>query len=347
MSIISAMNKNFRKFLLSLFAIVIALSCVGCSKNKALTEPETQTPQTEEVEQAVPSKGVQAQKSTENKESTEAKNADEAANSTQDATSTQSASSELIVRFIDVGEGDSALLTCGGQSLLIDGGPAKASSKVYSVLKTLNLKSLTYIVATHTDADHIGGLSGALTYADVGTFYCSSTSSDTKTFKSLNERLTAKGKSITVPNAQDSFMLGDAKVTFVEPAGTTSKSDNNSSLVLRIQHGEKSFLFEGDAEKEEESEMVSSKENLDADVLKVAHHGSKSSSSTSFLQAVSPQTAVISVGSNSYGHPNSNVIQSLQNVGATVLRTDEQGTIVMKSDGKNISEYSTKGQVNE
>ena len=150
-----------------------------------------------------------------------------------------------------------------------------------------------------------------------------------------------------MPNVGDSFTLGSATVTFVGPVQQSEKSENNNSLVLRIDHGSQSFLFTGDAEKEAESAMVSKGANVKANVLKVAHHGSKSSSSASFLRAVSPQIAVISVGSNSYGHPTSKVIEALQKVGAQVLRTDEVGSIIMKSDGESITQSTTKGEINE
>ena len=322
-------NSHFQKLSRLVLALVLVFSLSACanqanSYDNGASEEET-------IQKAVPSAGVPAQKS-------QTQHSDDTNNSVDE---------QLVVRFIDVGEGDCALITCGGQSLLIDGGPAKSSSKVYSVLKTLNLSMLDYIVATHTDADHIGGISGALSYATCTRFFCSSNTSDTKTFTSMVSKLQQQGKNIEIPAVGDSFSLGVAKVTFVGPVQQFVNSDNNGSLVLRIDHGSKSFLFTGDAEEESENAMVSKGADIKADVLKVGHHGSSSSSSMSFLRAVSPEIAVISVGTNSYGHPTDQVLQSLQNIGANILRTDELGTIILKSDGSNITSSSTKGEVNE
>ena len=254
----------------------------------------------------------------------------------------------LTVRFIDVGQGDSALITCGTDSMIIDGGPKDSSEKVYSILSRLNLNKINYIVGTHTDSDHFSGLCAALSYATCDTFYCSEDACDTDTCTKVKSKLEAQGKSITIPNTGDSFKLGDATVTFIGPVKDFADDDNNGSLVLRIDHGSKSFLFMADAEKEAENAMIKAGSNVKADVLKVGHHGSKSSSTDKFLQAVNPSIAVISVGANNkYGHPSDRVLQSLQSLGVDILRTDELANIVLKSDGSNISVSSTKSDIVE
>lgn len=253
----------------------------------------------------------------------------------------------LIVRFIDVGQGDCALITCGGQSLLVDGGPSGASSKVYSILKRLEISNIDYVVATHPDADHIGGLSGALTASTCGAFFCSTQTSDTKTFESLLSRVERQGLSVQVPAAGDSFALGGATVTFVGPVEQDPDSENNNSLVLRVVFGSTSFLLTGDAEEEEEQSLVAAGVDLSADVLKVAHHGSSSSSTRSFLRRVNPTYAVISVGENSYGHPTESTINRLESVGAQILRTDESGSVIIASDGASILVTTTKGVIDE
>ena len=253
------------------------------------------------------------------------------------------AAGELVVRFLDVGQGDSALVTFGEQNLLIDGGPAKASQKLYAVLEDLGITHLDHVIATHPDEDHCGGLAGALQFATCGTFYCSVTEHDTDAFGNVVQRL--GGTPITVPAAGDSFALGPATVQFVGPVTPTDDA-NNGSLVCRLTYGTTSFLFTGDAEASSETQMTDSGADLHADVLKVGHHGSNTSSSTRFLNAVTPEYAVISVGKdNSYGHPTNETLLRLQAAGAQILRTDELGTITFISDGEQLSVTASTGKV--
>ena len=243
----------------------------------------------------------------------------------------------LTVTFLDVGQGDAAVLQCGGQSMMIDGGKAKASSYIYSWLKKNQISHLDVMVATHTDADHIGGLSGALNYAKVGTAYCPVTSGTTKTFQSFVKYLKKQGKSITVPEAGDEFSLGSARVRILGPTDPQAE-DNNSSIVLKVTFGDTSFLFTGDAERDEEQELLESGYDLESTVLKVGHHGSDTSTSYLFLRTVNPQYAVISVGAdNTYGHPTEAVLSRLRDADVKTYRTDLQGTITAVSDGKKVT----------
>ena len=243
----------------------------------------------------------------------------------------------LTVTFLDVGQGDAAILQCGGQSMMIDGGKAKASSYIYSWLKKNQISYLDVMVATHTDADHIGGLSGALNYAKVGTAYCPVTSGTTKTFQSFVKYLKKQGKSITVPKAGDEFSLGGAQVRILGPTDPQAEG-NNSSIVLKVTFGDTSFLFTGDAEREEEQELLESGYDLESTVLKVGHHGSDTSTSYLFLRTVNPQYAVISVGAdNTYGHPTEAVLSRLRDADVKTYRTDLQGTITAVSDGKKVT----------
>lgn len=243
----------------------------------------------------------------------------------------------LTVTFLDVGQGDAAVLQCGGQSMMIDGGKAKASSYIYSWLKKNQISHLDVMVATHTDADHIGGLPGALNYAKVGTAYCPVTSGTTKTFQSFVRYLKNQGKSITVPKAGDEFSLGGAQVRILGPTDPQAEG-NNSSIVLKVTFGDTSFLFTGDAEREEEQELLESGYDLESTVLKVGHHGSDTSTSYLFLRTVNPQYAVISVGAdNTYGHPTEAVLSRLRDADVKTCRTDLQGTITAVSDGKKVT----------
>ena len=246
------------------------------------------------------------------------------------------------IDFIDVGQGDSALIQCDGHYMLIDGGDASKSSLIYSYLKTRFIKNIDVMVATHADEDHIGGLSGALNYSNVGTALCPVTQNDTKAFSNFVKYLNAQGRAITVPRAGTSFSLGSATVYILGPISKGSES-NNDSIVLRIVYGYASFLFTGDAEIEEENEILNSGQTVQSSILKVGHHGSKSSTSDAFLRKVAPRYAVISVGSdNSYGHPTSEVLSRLRNAGIKVLRTDLQGDIICTSDGRSIDLYVQK-----
>lgn len=249
-------------------------------------------------------------------------------------------SSSFWVEFVDVGQGDSALIQCDGHYLMIDGGPSDASSIVYTILKNKGISYIDYMIATHPDADHIGGLSGALNYAKVGKCYSPVTSHDTKTFSSLLKYLGKQNVSLTVPKAGEAFNLGGALVELVGPIYSSSDTNNNS-IVVKITYGKNSFIFMGDAEEEEESSILAARKDLNCDVIKIGHHGSSSSTSNALLQKVNPTYAVISVGKNSYGHPTANTLNKLIKSDITIYRTDLQGDIICTSDGKSIS-FSTE-----
>ena len=205
--------------------------------------------------------------------------------------------SSFQIDFIDVGQGDAALVQCDGHYMLVDGGDSKQSSRIYSILKNRSVSYLDVMVATHPDADHIGGLSGALNYATVGVAYSPVTEHDTKTFQSFVKYLNKQGVSITVPKAGDTFKIGSATATVLGPR-TLSSESNNNSIVLRIVYGNTSFLLTGDAETDEENSILNSGQTVKSTVLKVAHHGSKYSSGYRFIREVAPQYAVISAGSD-------------------------------------------------
>lgn len=243
----------------------------------------------------------------------------------------------LTVTWLDVGQGDAAVIQCGGQSMLIDGGKPEKSSYIYAWLQQHGLSYLDVIVATHVDADHIGGLSGALNYASVGTAYCPVTTGTTETFQSFVKYLAQRGKQITVPTAGETFALGGAQVQILGPLHSAEDSNDNS-IVLKVSFGATSFLFTGDAERAEEQDLLNAGVNLQSTVLKVGHHGSDTSTSYPFLRAVAPQYAVISVGAgNSYGHPTEAVLSRLRDAGVTTFRTDLQGEITAVSDGQTVN----------
>lgn len=244
------------------------------------------------------------------------------------------------ITFFDVGEGDSTLVKCDGQIMLIDGGLPGSSSFLYSYLMQHGIDYLDYIVCTHAHEDHVGGLSGALNYASVGTVYAPVTEFDSRAFRSFVKYLGKQGKEITVPSAGDSFMLGSASVQIVGPVdmGMAAENVNNTSIVLHIVYGETSFLVTGDAEAIEEESILDAGYDIRSDVLRVGHHGSYTSTSDAFLEAVSPDYCVISVGKdNAYGHPHDVVLDRIGEFGAIIYRTDLDGYIACTSDGENVT----------
>lgn len=245
------------------------------------------------------------------------------------------------VHFIDVGQGDCSLILCDGKAMLIDGGEASESSKVYAYLKANGIDHLDYMVATHAHSDHIGGLSGALNYASVGTAFCSVTEYDSKTFSSMVKYLNNQGLKITVPNAGDTFMLGSATVQVLGPQKEYD-DPNDTSIVLKVIYGETSFLFTGDAERTAEADILDAGYDLSATVLKVGHHGSDTSTSYPFLREIMPEYAVIQVGKdNSYGHPTEDTLSRLRDADVKVYRNDLQGTVICTSDGESVT-FSTE-----
>ena len=237
------------------------------------------------------------------------------------------------IQFIDVGQADAALVFCEGETMLIDGGNTGDGDTIYSILKKHELTSLDYVVCTHAHEDHVGGLSSALTACTAETVLCPVKSYDSQVFRNFVKR----AGEITVPKAGDSFELGGARVEILS-CRPRAEETNDTSIVLKIIYGETSFLFTGDAEYETESLMLEEGCDLSATVLKVGHHGSSSSTSYRFLNAVMPQYAVISVGrDNSYGHPHDEVLSRLRDADVTVLRTDERGDIICESNGKTVT----------
>ena len=231
------------------------------------------------------------------------------------------------VYFIDVGQGDSSLIQCGDHFMLIDGGNRRRSDLIYSFLKERGISHLDYIVATHPDDDHIGGLAGALNYASVGVALSPVKDDDSESFRNFRKYLDRQGVEITVPKAGAQYLLGTSTITILGPTEITD-NDNNNSIVLKVEHGDYSFLFAGDAEKQEENKIISSRADLSSTVLKIGHHGSASSTSDDWLSAVSPGAAVISCGSdNEYGHPTEEVLDRLKKQEIQVFRTDLQGDI--------------------
>lgn len=243
----------------------------------------------------------------------------------------------LEVHFIDVGQGDAILITCAGESMLIDGGNEYKGTTVQLYLHKHNIDSLKYLVASHPDADHIGGLDVIVTKYDIEseTVWIPNIVRDTKAYLELVDAIEYRSYKMKLPEKEFEYSLGDAKISFAY-ATDESLDDNDKSLVVKVEHGEKSFLFTGDISDAVEASLAE-EYNLAADVLKVSHHGSKHSTSHEFIDLVKPAYAVFSVGENSYGHPDGDVAKRLGDFGCKLFRTDEQGSVVAVSDGKEIT----------
>lgn len=250
----------------------------------------------------------------------------------------QVACADLTIRFLDVGQGDAAVVQCDGEIMVIDGGPSSASSFIYSVVQNaMNLEFADYVVATHPHEDHVGGIAAVLNAVPVDLILSPVTDWDTNAFAAVLWYADMQKAPIVVPEAGDILHLGGATVTILH-CWPDAWDTNDMSICLRVDYGETSFLFTGDAEYMAEYMMIDSGLPLAADVLKVGHHGSKTSSSMEFLKAVNPTYAVVSCGrGNSYGHPHAITLESLKDLGVQLYRTDLQGTITCISDGETIT----------
>ena len=247
-------------------------------------------------------------------------------------------SDKLSVHFIDVGQADSTLLLCGGESMLIDGGNVADSSLIFSYLKKLNVASIDYMICSHAHEDHVGGLSAPLSTMEVKNVFAPKKESASKAYNNFKTKVAEQGLEMIHPQSGDTISFGGGSVEFFVPDGLGSSNMNNTSIICKITFGNTSFLFTGDAEREEEQNIIEQGCNLKADVLKVGHHGSETSTSYVFLREVMPKYSVISVGKkNSYGHPSETVLSRLSDEGSEVYRTDLNGDIIIESDGTNIS----------
>ena len=245
----------------------------------------------------------------------------------------------LEVHYIDIGQGDATLIKCGSHAMLIDGGNNNKGTTVQLYLKKQGVESLDYVIGTHPDADHIGGLDVIVYKYNCDTVIMPDYEKDTKTYQELVDVIHDKNMKITYPVVGEQYALGEAKFTIIAPnSNSYGGNANDYSVAILLEYGKNRFLFTGDAEEASEAEMLTNGIDISADVYKVAHHGSRSASTQEFLNAVHPKYAVISCGEgNSYGHPHAEVLNRLRSMGVEVFRTDEQGSIIASSDGENIT----------
>jgi len=266
--------------------------------------------------------------------------------SVQDITPAPSASSptvsndpsRLTVHFIDVGQADSALLEHDGQFVLIDGGYQSTGDELVDYLLDHGVEELSLVIATHLHGDHLGGLPAVLEAFPVQRIWCSSQTYYSYTYDQFCKLADQQDVPIETPRIGETVVLGDVHLKLLGPLNPPYTDLNNSSLVVMATHINNRFLFTGDMRHEAELELVEAGTDLKADVLKVGHHGSYTSTSYLFLRTVQPKHAVISCGrNNEYGHPHSAPVSRLRDADVNIFRTDKLGTILAVSDGTNIS----------
>lgn len=248
-------------------------------------------------------------------------------------------SEDLKVYFIDVGQADSILIMNKNESMLIDAGNNDDGYHVVNFIKEKGITKLNYAIGTHPHEDHIGGLDDVINNIEIENIYMPKQQTNTKTFEDVLDAISNKGLKITSPKKGDTFNVGDAKCEVMTDSIVNSKNLNLSSNIIKLKFGNNSFLFTGDAETENEKTI-----NWEhVDVLKVGHHGSKTSSSKKFLTETCPKYAIIMVGeNNSYGLPKDEIIKTIEDVGSKIYRTDKDGTIEVISDGNTITVNTEK-----
>lgn len=246
----------------------------------------------------------------------------------------------LKVVMLDVGQGDAFFIESPeGTQILIDGGRGRVVLRELSKVMPFWDRTLDVVVATHPDADHIGGLVYVLEGFRVSHVLQTSIENDTPVFRAYSEALENENSTRIPSSRGTTITLDDSVVVTVLSEEVVAASDtNDASIILRIDYGDTSFLFTGDATKETEKKLLQFHSMLDVDVLKVGHHGSDTSTSTEFISATSPEFALISVGKeNSYGHPTDEVLDRLTSADVRILRSDTNGTVRLVSDGGRVS----------
>lgn len=248
-------------------------------------------------------------------------------------------SGELVAHFIDVGQGDAILIEAPGYAALIDGGPGAAGQAVCGYIKEQGIKSIDLVIATHPHEDHIGGLVDVLKEFPVKEVIDPAVIHTTKTYEDFLTIIDERDIKFTEGRADLTRDLGGTATLQILHPGSPSSSDlNNASIVTRIFFGKTSFLFTGDAESAAENEIIGRGYDLNSTILKVGHHGSKTSTTQAFLTAVDPQVAVVMCGDgNSYGHPHAETLAKLHDSKTDIYRTDTQGAIVIKTDGHSFT----------
>lgn len=248
------------------------------------------------------------------------------------------------ITYLDVGQGDSILIQIENENMLIDAGNNTDGKGIVDYLNNEKITKFKYVFGTHAHEDHIGGLDDIILNFDIEHFYMPNVISTTKTFEDVLDALEEKQYSFETPSIGDEYTLGGAKIDIIYVGDENSKNLNNTSIVLKLTYKNAKFLFTGDLESDVEKLLLD--KDIKSDILKVAHHGSNTSSSEEFIKKVNPSISVISVGkNNSYKHPKKSTLDILEKYDSKVLRTDELGTIIVTSDGYQVNYYNVKTNI--
>ena len=253
-------------------------------------------------------------------------------------TSCSKSNNLLQVHFIDIGQGDATLLEYNNINLLIDSGPNSSEEKLLKYLELNNINKIDYLIATHPHEDHIGNMDAILKNIEVENFLAPKSIYETEDFYNMLKEIKNNNLKIDILRKGSNQITIDSNIDIeiLSPSKENYENTNNFSPIIKLTHQNNSFLFTGDAEIEAEREVMNL--NIDIDVLKVGHHGSSSSSSTEFLNATTPKISVISCGiQNQFSHPHKQTLESLNDINSKIYRTDEDGTILLISDGLKIS----------
>lgn len=252
----------------------------------------------------------------------------------------------LVIHFVDVGQGDCILIGQNNEYVLIDAGNNEDGQLLVEYFKELGVKKFKYVIGTHAHEDHIGGIDNIINNFELDKFYMPDVITTTKTFEDVLDALLKKQKAFDTPKIGDKFKLNDLEFEVLY-LGTDKSDLNDTSIVLKLTYKNTTYLFMGDATSKVEKILINEGKDLSSDVLKVGHHGSQYSSTATFLKKVNPSYAVIQVGQdNEYDHPKQVTLDKLNKLNTLTYRTDEQGTIILTSDGENITFETIKTNTN-
>ncbi len=251
------------------------------------------------------------------------------------------AENEAVFHFIDVGQGDCTLIQTNNAAILIDAGTGESGSDIYNYIDALGIEYIDCFIATHPHEDHLGGAFIVLSGIDVGKIYINGDTSNSYFYERFIDKAIQKNVDVEIADIDCIYKYGDVSLKFLSPS-TDFEDTNNNSLVTMVNFGEVKALFMADAEGPAEK-VIMQNYNLKADILKIGHHGSRNASTIGFLKEVNPALCVIQCGKdNSYGHPHKEALRRIEASGAALLRCDENGTIVLKTDGKKIFDENGK-----
>lgn len=317
----------FTRTIYAIYLVAVLLIIGGCS----LEENQSRDNETETITKTI--------------EEMETKPVEDSPPPTEEQEKVSNALLELTVHYIDVGQADSTLLQYTDKgveyTILIDAGNWNRNDVIH-YLQAQNISDIDIAIGTHPDADHIGQLGKVINTFNVGEVWLSGNTSTSQTFQRLLQAIDQNNVDYYEPRRGDEFEVGPLQIDVLYPI-SVSENDNEESISLKLTYGEVSFIFTGDASRNDELKMINGSIDVDADILHLGHHGSSTSTHPTFLKEVSPEIAIYSAGKdNSYGHPHKEVVDLIQDSNVTLYGTDVHGTILVKTDGKNYEVLTKK-----